>query len=88
MYCKAFAMTWTHTDDALHRDFEFADFRQAFAFMTEVAFAAEAANHHPNWSNVYNRVTIDLTTHDAGNTVTDKDRKLADRIDRIFARYA
>ncbi|WP_420458775.1 4a-hydroxytetrahydrobiopterin dehydratase [Neolewinella sp.] len=81
-------MTWTHTDDALHRDFEFADFRQAFAFMTEVAFAAEAANHHPNWSNVYNRVTIDLTTHDAGNTVTDKDRKLADRIDRIFARYA
>ena len=81
-------MSWTHENDALHRDFEFADFRQAFAFMTEVAFAAEAANHHPNWSNVYNRVTIDLTTHDAGNTVTDKDRKLADRIDRIFARYA
>ena len=81
-------MPWTHENDALHRDFEFADFRQAFAFMTEVAFAAEAANHHPNWSNVYNRVTIDLTTHDAGNTVTDKDRKLAERIDRIFARYA
>ena len=81
-------MTWTHENDALHRDFEFADFRQAFAFMTEVAFAAEAANHHPNWSNVYNRVTIDLTTHDAGNTVTDKDHKLAERIDRIFARYA
>ena len=81
-------MPWTHENDALHRDFEFADFRQAFAFMTEVAFAAEAANHHPNWANVYNRVTIDLTTHDAGNTVTDKDRKLAERIDRIFARYA
>ena len=81
-------MTWTHENDALHRDFKFADFRQAFAFMTEVAFAAEAANHHPNWSNVYNHVTIDLTTHDAGNTVTDKDRKLAERIDRIFARYA
>ncbi len=81
-------MPWTHENDALHRDFEFADFRQAFAFMTEVAFAAEAANHHPNWMNVYNRVTIDLTTHDAGNTVTDKDRKLAERIDRIFTRYA
>ncbi|CAH1000729.1 Putative pterin-4-alpha-carbinolamine dehydratase [Neolewinella maritima] len=81
-------MSWTHTDDALHHDFQFADFRQAFAFMTEVAFAAEAANHHPNWSNVYNNVTIRLTTHDAGNTVTDKDRKLAERIDHIFARYA
>ena len=81
-------MTWTHADDTLHRTFKFADFRQAFAFMTEVAFAAEAANHHPNWSNVYNNVSIHLTTHDAGNTVTEKDRKLAAAIDRIFARYA
>ena len=85
---KSYVMSWNHTDDALHRDFKFADFRQAFAFMTEVAFAAEAANHHPDWSNVYDTVRIRLTTHDAGNTVTDKDRRLAEAIDGIFARYA
>lgn len=81
-------MPWTTKDDALHCDFQFTDFRQAFAFMTEVAFAAEAAGHHPNWSNVYNTVSIRLTTHDAGNTVTDKDRNLATAIDQTFARYA
>ncbi len=81
-------MPWTEKDHALHHDFEFADFRQAFAFMTEVAFAAEKMNHHPDWSNVYNRVSIKLNTHDAGNTVTDRDRKLAGQIDGIFARYA
>jgi 4a-hydroxytetrahydrobiopterin dehydratase len=81
-------MDWTHDNDTLSRSFQFADFRQAFAFMTEVAFAAEAANHHPEWSNVYNRVQIRLTTHDAGNTVTEKDHQLAAAIDRIFARYA
>jgi 4a-hydroxytetrahydrobiopterin dehydratase len=81
-------MNWTHENNKLHREFTFADFRQAFAFMTEIAFAAEAANHHPEWSNVYNRVEIGLTTHDAGNTVTEKDRQLAAAIDRIFARYA
>ncbi|THH36442.1 4a-hydroxytetrahydrobiopterin dehydratase [Neolewinella litorea] len=81
-------MPWKEKDNALHRDFTFADFRQAFAFMTEVAFAAEKMDHHPDWSNVYNRVSIKLNTHDAGNTVTDRDRKLAERIDGIFARYA
>lgn len=81
-------MPWTNTDNALRRDFQFADFRQAFAFMTEVAFAAEAAGHHPNWSNVYNNVTISLTTHDAGNTVTAKDHNLAAAIDQIYTRYA
>lgn len=81
-------MNWSEKEDALHRNFTFADFRQAFAFMTEVAFAAEAADHHPNWSNVYNRVSVSLTTHDAGNTVTDKDRDLARAIDGIYARYA
>ncbi|NJB87157.1 4a-hydroxytetrahydrobiopterin dehydratase [Lewinella marina] len=81
-------MPWTEKDNALHREFSFADFRQAFAFMTEVAFAAEKMDHHPDWSNVYNRVSIKLNTHDAGNTVTDRDRKLAERIDGIFARYA
>ena len=79
---------WQETDNRLHHQFHFADFRQAFAFMTEVAFEAEDLNHHPEWTNVYNTVTIALTTHDAGNTVTDKDRKLAAAIDRIFARYA
>jgi 4a-hydroxytetrahydrobiopterin dehydratase len=53
--------------------------------MTRVAFLAEAHQHHPNWSNVYNRVDIALTTHDAGNVVTDKDRKLAQAIDKLFA---
>ena len=80
-------MSWTERDDALHTEISFGNFTEAFAFMTEVAFAAEAANHHPEWSNVYNRVTIRLTTHDAGNTVTEKDRKLAAIIDRIHRRY-
>ncbi|MEM9835624.1 MAG: 4a-hydroxytetrahydrobiopterin dehydratase [Bacteroidota bacterium] len=81
-------MAWQHTNDQLQRTYTFTDFRRAFAFMTEVAFAAEAAAHHPEWTNVYNRVTIHLTTHDAGNTVTEKDRTLATEIDAIYARYA
>ncbi|MGB3800682.1 MAG: 4a-hydroxytetrahydrobiopterin dehydratase [Lewinella sp.] len=81
-------MSWTEKDNALHREFNFKDFRQAFAFMTEAAFAAEKMNHHPDWTNVYNRVTVKLNTHDAGNTVTDRDRKLAEQMDGIFARYA
>jgi len=77
-------MAWTENNDALERSFQFADFTEAFAFMTRVAFAAEAAGHHPEWTNVYNRVSIRLTTHDAGNTITDKDRDLAATIDRIY----
>ncbi len=65
------------------RQFEFADFSAAFAFMTRVALLAEQHGHHPWWSNVYNRVEIRLSTHDAGDVVTDKDRKLADAIDRL-----
>lgn len=84
---KTQSMSWNETDDKLTCDFKFKDFRQAFTFMTEVAFEAEDLNHHPEWHNVYNRVSISLTTHDAGNTVTAKDRKLAKEIDRIFARY-
>lgn len=64
--------------------FEFKDFSQAFAFMTRVAIASEKMNHHPEWSNVYNRVTIHLSTHDAGSVVTEKDRKLAEAIAQIF----
>ncbi|MEM8893655.1 MAG: 4a-hydroxytetrahydrobiopterin dehydratase [Bacteroidota bacterium] len=74
---------WQEADNKLSRTFEFDDFIQAFGFMTKVAFLAEKMDHHPNWSNVYNKVTIELTTHDAGNTVTDKDRKLAAAIDGV-----
>lgn len=80
-------MPWTEKDHALHREFTFENFTSAFAFMTEVAFAAEAAGHHPEWTNVYNRVNIRLTTHDAGNTVTDKDRQLATAINLIYAKH-
>jgi len=75
---------WEEKDNKLQATFKFKDFAGAFAFMTEVAFHAEKQNHHPNWSNVWNTVEIQLTTHDAGNTVTDKDRKLAETITRIF----
>ena len=78
---------WKKEDNMLKATFQFKDFSQAFAFMTEVAMLAEKQNHHPNWSNVWNRVDIHLTTHDAGNTVTEKDRKLAAAIERILARY-
>lgn len=78
-------MSWEHRDDALHREFTFADFSEAFAFMTRVAMLAEQAAHHPEWSNVWNRVSIALTTHDAGGVVTDKDHELAAAIDRLVA---
>jgi 4a-hydroxytetrahydrobiopterin dehydratase len=71
------------TGSMLVRTFTFNDFSEAFAFMTRVALIAEKENHHPDWSNVYNRVTIKLSTHDAGNTITEKDRKLAAAIDKI-----
>ena len=78
---------WAEKNNALHSVFRFKNFTQAFAFMTEVAFAAEKLNHHPNWSNVYNTVDIHLNTHDVGDIVTEKDRALAAAIDAIFARY-
>lgn len=72
---------WTETDNKLYKKFKFKDFSEAFAFMTRVALEAEKMDHHPLWTNVYNTVEIWLSTHDAGDTVTDKDRKLADAID-------
>ena len=78
---------WTENNDQLTAKFMFQDFRQAFAFMTEVAFAAEAQNHHPNWTNVYNTVEFALNTHDAGNTVTDQDWALAKAIDAVYEKY-
>lgn len=74
---------WTEKKNSLSKTFKFKDFQEAFAFMTRVAFIAEAQNHHPNWSNVYNTVTIELNTHDAGDIVTEKDHKLANAIDTI-----
>ncbi|MCW3070441.1 MAG: 4A-hydroxytetrahydrobiopterin dehydratase [Bacteroidetes bacterium] len=75
---------WKEENNTLSRSFEFKNFIEAFAFMTKVAFLAEKANHHPDWSNVYNKVSISLNTHDAGNTVTEKDRKLAEAIDKVY----
>lgn len=77
---------WTEENNALKRIFSFRDFSEAFSFMTRVALLAEKMDHHPNWSNVYNKVTIELTTHDAGSRVTDKDRKMASAIDRLVDR--
>lgn len=75
---------WQETNNQLKRSYKFKNFIDAFAFMTKVAFAAEKHGHHPNWSNVYNQVDIVLTTHDAGNTVTEKDWQLAKKIDEIY----
>ena len=75
---------WTEKNNQLVKNFEFNDFVAAFSFMTRVAFVAEKMGHHPEWSNVYNKVEIKLSTHDAGNVVTDKDRKLADAIDKLL----
>ena len=74
---------WTEENNKLQRSFQFKNFSEAFAFMTRVALAAEKMDHHPEWSNVYNKVEIKLSTHDAADTVTDKDRKLAKVIDGI-----
>lgn len=75
---------WKEENNQLVCTFKFKDFIEAFGFMTKVALVAEKMNHHPNWSNVYNKVTIVLCTHDVGNIITEKDRKLAAEIDKIF----
>lgn len=77
---------WQESDNKLYRKFQFADFSEAFAFMTRVAMEAEKMNHHPLWTNVWNTVEIWLSTHDAGNVVTDKDKELAKRIDKLSER--
>ena len=75
---------WTEKDNKLYRKFTFADFSQAFAFMTRVALVAEKMDHHPLWTNVWNTVEVWLSTHSAGDVVTDKDRKLAAAIDELM----
>jgi 4a-hydroxytetrahydrobiopterin dehydratase len=74
---------WEEKDNKLYRKFQFKDFNEAFAFMTRVALIAEKMDHHPLWTNVYNTLEIWLSTHDAGDIVTEKDRKLASKIDAI-----
>ena len=74
---------WALERDALAKSFQFATFREAMGFMVRVAFEAEALNHHPEWTNVYNRVQVRLNTHDAGGKVTSKDVELAQRIQKL-----
>lgn len=75
---------WKNENNKLYRRFQFADFSEAFAFMTRVAIEAEKMEHHPEWKNVWNTVEIWLSTHDAGDIVTEKDQELAKRIDLLF----
>ncbi len=74
---------WSHVDGRLRRTFSFHDFSEAFGWMARVALAAEKRDHHPDWTNVYSKVTVDLSTHDAGG-VTEKDVELAREMDRLF----
>jgi 4a-hydroxytetrahydrobiopterin dehydratase len=75
---------WKEENNRLRKTFKFKDFTEAFGFMTKVALIAEKADHHPLWTNVYNAVSFELSTHDAGDVVTDKDRNLAKAIDQLI----
>ena len=74
---------WSFKRDALVKEFKFGSFREAMSFMVRTGFEAEAMNHHPEWTNVYNRVVVRLNTHDAGGKVTAKDVELAKRLQKI-----
>ncbi len=74
---------WIEQDDKLIKSFTFQNFTEAFGFMSKVAIEAEKMNHHPEWTNVYNKVSFRLSTHDAGDVVTEKDRKLAEIIEKL-----
>ncbi len=78
---------WQETKDGLYQHFSFADFKQAFEFMTRVAEIAEGLQHHPRWTNEYNRVEIWLSTHSANDSITDKDRDLAQAIDAVASEF-
>jgi len=75
---------WKEIDNKLVREFRFKDFQEAFTFMTRVSFIAEKLGHHPAWFNVFNYVRIELSTHDVGDVITEKDRRLAILIDEIL----
>jgi len=78
-------MAWKETDNKLTKSFKFNDFNEAFGFMARVALIAEKMDHHPTWTNTWNTVSFELSTHDAGDKVTERDRKLAEAIDRLVA---
>lgn len=78
---------WKEEDNKLKKSFTFRNFKEAFRFMTEIAFVADEMDHHPFWTNSYNKVSFELNTHDAGNVVTEKDRTLAAAIDEIFKKF-
>ena len=80
-------MSWKEDSNALHKTFKFQKFLDAMEFMSKCIDPIEAVNHHPEWSNVYNKVTVKLTTQDAGNTITEKDRKLAEALDEVYCQY-
>jgi 4a-hydroxytetrahydrobiopterin dehydratase len=75
---------WKKVNNSLYKKFEFSNFSEAFAFMTRVGMEAEKMDHHPLWTNIYNRVEIWLSTHSAGDIVTEKDKKLAKKIDSLI----
>ena len=74
---------WRHEADALQREFRFESFREAMSFLVRVSYEAESLDHHPEWTNIYNRVLVKLSTHDSGGKVTGKDVELARRIEQI-----
>lgn len=78
---------WEEQNNTLVKCFEFQNFIQAFLFMTEMAFHIEKLNHHPEWKNTYNKIEVQLRTHDAGNIITDKDRELAQIFDTIYSKH-
>jgi len=77
-------MEWIHENNCLKKSFTFKDFSEAFAFITQVALLAEKMNHHPTWTNTWNNVNIELSTHDAGDIVTELDRIMATAIDKLL----
>jgi 4a-hydroxytetrahydrobiopterin dehydratase len=75
---------WKEENNALHKTYVFANFESAMSFMQKAVPGISKMDHHPSWTNVYNRVIVTLTTHDAGNTITDKDRALAELLDKLY----
>lgn len=78
---------WQKIENQLRVELTFKDFSEAFAFMTEVALVSEKQGHHPTWTNTWNKINITLTTHDAGNVITNRDRELASAIEKIYKKY-
>jgi 4a-hydroxytetrahydrobiopterin dehydratase len=78
-------MAWKEVNNRLTKTFKFKDFNEAFGFMSRVALTAEKMDHHPTWTNTWNTVSFELSTHDAGDKVTERDRKLAEAIDKLIS---